>query len=207
MFKRKSFKIRIFLSGFLALAGFWNIFFGVSLAAELSFADLINSYKSYVLKPTAAPPVPAKSITAAPVNAATGAPQVITLQGPPGPPGPRGPAGSSNSVDPSLFVSQSAFDRKIQAILDSIDNGADSVSNSVGERVDTDLLNVSGNASVVGNFSITGDITGGNFTWNETNDRLGIGTTSPLTTLDLAGDFRSTGKANSTLTGSIDTTA
>jgi len=46
-----------------------------------------------------------------------------------------------------------------------------------------------------------------NLFWDDTNNRLGIGTTSPLLKLDVAGSGRLKGTATSVLTGSIDPVA
>src|SRR3989344_2895046 len=46
-----------------------------------------------------------------------------------------------------------------------------------------------------------------NLFWDDTNNRLGIGTTSPLLKLDVAGSGRLKGTATSVLTGSIDPAA
>jgi hypothetical protein len=117
---------------------------------------------------------------------------IIGSQGQPGPQGPagpqgiqgiqgeRGPSGSSGSLDTSSLISQTLFDNQISAILSSIENGVGGLSSSIAEEVNTDLLTVSGNATVGGDFTVTGNIIG-NITGNITGNADTVTTNANLT--------------------------
>ncbi len=85
--------------------------------------------------------------------------------GPQGPVGPRGPAGSSgsssSSTDTSSFVSQTDFDNQTNGLLNSIEDGLSSLSTSISDQVNTDLLttvtlSVTGATTLSGNLDVTG---------------------------------------------------
>ena len=84
----------------------------------------------------------------------------LGLQGIQGPKGSSGSSGGgSGSIDTSSFVSRTQFDNQLNGIFNSIENSSQGLSESIGESVSTDLLSVSGNATVGGNLTVTGTMT------------------------------------------------
>jgi len=57
-------------------------------------------------------------------------------------------SGRSSSSNNSNFVSQTLFDAQVNATHNSIENSVDGISDSIAESVDTELLTVTGNASL-----------------------------------------------------------
>ncbi|MFA6076858.1 MAG: tail fiber domain-containing protein [Candidatus Paceibacterota bacterium] len=136
---------------------------------SINSSDILNAFKSYtkVQAPPSTPP--AVVVTKPSVVTTTARAQGLQgpqgIQGPQGSTGPRGPAGTSSLTTPELlaqagFVSKSFFDRQVDRIYSSTSDGIQDLSSSLGEEVDTDLLTVSGNATIGGNLTITGTCTG-----------------------------------------------
>ena len=92
------------------------------------------------------------------------------LRGPSGSEGIQGPQGltgrsgggssDESSTDTSFFVSRTQFDNQLNGIFNSIENSTEGITESIGESVNTDLLSVSGNATVGGDLTVTGTMTG-----------------------------------------------
>jgi lysophospholipase L1-like esterase len=143
------------------------------------------------------------------------------IQGPMGPQGPRGergPAGSSISGD---FVTKTQFDNQLNGIFNSIESSSQGLSQSIKEGVNTDLLAVSGNATVGGNLTVTGTMTGtivGNATTAtalqtaRTIGGVSFDGTANITVASATGGFTVSGGAlalgtnDLTMTGSLGTT-
>ena len=79
--------------------------------------------------------------------------------GPQGPIGPRGPSGDNNNIDISNSVSQTQFEKQVDGILYSIENGVEGLGENLAKAISTGTLTTSGNATIGGDLGITGDIT------------------------------------------------
>lgn len=134
--------------------------------------------------------------------------------------GSKGERGESDNIETSSFVSKLFLDAQVNRIYDSTSDSIQGLSSSLGEEVITNLLTVSGNATIGGDLTITGNITGNvvatinpsfnlgsipfqgatglsednaNLFYDQTNSRLGIGTTTPTEKLNITGNILATG--------------
>ena len=171
-----------------------------------TISELADAYKNYLTLSAIISP-PAAQFASSP--AGPQGPQGI--QGLAGLQGLQGPAGAN--ADMSLFVLREFFSKQVDRIFDSIGNSMQGLSDSLANIINTITLAVSGDATIGGGLTVTGNITGNlvgainpsfavgsipfqgasglsednaNLFWDDTNNRLGIGTIAPTANLQVA---------------------